>query len=59
MGEKLKQIRLSKGLKQNYVAKCLGIKPNSLSRKENGSREFTVDELYKLCIMYDIDLRTL
>ena len=36
------------GIKKKSLAKALGISPNALSKKLNGSREFKVSEIVKL-----------
>lgn len=37
-GEKIKQLRISKGLTQGELAKLLGIQPSSICMYENGER---------------------
>ena len=44
----VKEYRVKMGYTQEQVAKLLNIKQNSYSRKENGKRAFTIDEIKKL-----------
>lgn len=43
------------GLKKNYIAKALGIRPDTLSRKINNARDFTASEINTLCDILGID----
>lgn len=53
--EKLKEGRLSKGLKQSDVTRLIGIKNTTLSNYENGITEPDMDTFLKLCHLYDLD----
>ena len=53
--EKLKEGRLSKGLKQSDVTKLTGIKNTTLSNYENGNTEPDMDTFLKLCHLYELD----
>ena len=53
--EKLKEGRLSKGLKQSDVTRLIGIKNTTLSNYENGNTEPDMDTFLKLCHLYDLD----
>lgn len=53
--DKLKEGRLSKGLKQSDVTRLTGIKNTTLSNYENGNTEPDMDTFLKLCHLYDLD----
>lgn len=53
-GEKLRDARLNKGLKQTEVAEELGCAPTSLTNWENGKVNPSLDVLSKLCVVYGI-----
>ena len=44
-----------KGETQKSVAAAIGISENSLSRKINGTREFRLSEVLRLCDFLNID----
>ena len=50
----LREIRKAKKMTRVYVYAQTGIKPNTLSRKENGSRPWTIHEFQSLCDLYGI-----
>lgn len=52
---KLKEGRLSKGLKQSDVTKFTGIKNTTLSNYENGVTEPDIDTFLQLCELYKLD----
>ena len=54
LGEKLKEARQNKGLKQSDVAEKLGCAPTSLTNWENGKVNPSFDVLSKLCLIYEI-----
>lgn len=45
---RIKQIRESKGIKQEEIAEKLGMDQSTYSNKEAGRRAFKVEELFKL-----------
>ena len=53
-GEKLKNARLNKGLKQSDVAEKLNCAPTSLTNWENDKVQPSLDVLSKLCEVYEI-----
>lgn len=59
MGKKLKLIRIGKGFMQGYVAEYLGISRCSLCLKEADKHRFNAEEVIKLAILYEIDVKTL
>lgn len=56
---KLKDARISKGLKQQEVAEQLGLKANTISNWEKGKTEPDIDTFVKLCDIYQIDCASL
>lgn len=52
--ERLKNIRLDRGIKQNNVAESIGIKNNTLSSYENGKRQPDLETLKKLASFYQV-----
>lgn len=50
---KLKGLRVEKGLTQSDIAEYLKISKNSYHRKETGSNEFSLNEAYKLSLLFE------
>lgn len=59
IGEKLKQIRKSKGMSQEQLAAILNVNRNYLSRIENGKSEPTSGVLKRIAQIFNIDLNSL
>lgn len=57
--EKIKEARLSRGLKQSDVAELLGVKKNTISNWENGKANPNIDSLIRLCEIYNVRCSTL
>ena len=57
--ERIKQLRIDKGLYQQYVAKQVGISPTYLSDLESGRRNISKDILDKLCEVFGMELNEL
>lgn len=55
----LKEYRVKNGYTQKEMANFLNIKQNSYSRKENGRRQFTIDELLALEKVFKISISEL
>jgi len=53
---KIKGIREQKGLKQIEVAEHIGVDKSAYSKIEKGSRNVTVDELYKMGQLFKLTL---
>ena len=49
----LREARKARGLTAKYVAEKLGIKPESLTRKERENR-FNALQVYMLCELYNV-----
>ena len=54
VGKRLKYIRERKHLKQNYVAKKLGVHNSTLNKYESGEREPDLETLHKLAEIYEV-----
>lgn len=54
MNEKLKELRIERGLKLKEVAEKLNVTIRSISRYEDGSREPSVEMIKKFCKLYDV-----
>jgi len=58
-GERLKLIRISKGMSQDNVAKALGITIGAYSKIERGGTRLNLDRLDQLAGIFNIDLNNL
>jgi transcriptional regulator with XRE-family HTH domain len=54
MAKRLKTARENRGYKQNYIARKIGIKSNTLSGYESGARRPDADILTKLADIYEV-----
>ena len=54
IGKRLKFARERKGLKQNRIAKTLGVHNSTLSKYESGERELDNETLVKLSELYEV-----
>lgn len=59
LGEKIKQLRKSKGISQEELAGMLKINRNYLSRIETGKSEPTSSILRNIALIFNIDLNSL
>ena len=57
--EKLKQLREQSGLRQEQIAKYLGVTQTFISKVESGERNYTVDQAEKLAGLYGCTLHDL
>ena len=55
-GNNLKQFRIESGMKQSQLAKKLNLKNYVLSDWENGRSEPCIDDLKKLCVIFEVTL---
>ena len=51
---KIREYRKANGYRQSDLAKLLGIKQNTYSRKENGKSRFTIDEIIMLTHIFKV-----
>lgn len=54
MGERLKELRVKRGLKLKDVAAALDVTIRSISRYEDGTREPSVEMIVKFCKLYQV-----
>lgn len=54
MHDKLKQLRIEKGLTQKQVADYLGCSTRAYGHYEAGEREPTFDFFKKLCLLFEV-----
>ena len=51
----LREMRKERRMSRPFVEYKTGIKPNTLSKKESGLRNWTIQEFAMLCELYEID----
>ena len=54
MNERLKELRIERGLKLKDVAEALHVTIRTISRYEDGSREPSVEFIVKFCKLYEV-----
>lgn len=54
MHERLKELRIERGLKLKEVAEQLSVTIRSISRYEDGTREPSVEMIIKFCKLYEV-----
>lgn len=54
LAEKLKELRIEKGLSQREVSSALGMTRNAFTNYENGYREPSLDNLKKICQFFNV-----
>ncbi len=54
LAEKLKELRIEKGLSQREVSSALGMTRNAFTNYENGYREPSLDNLKTICQFFDV-----
>ena len=60
MGEKIKELRESKGISQYRLAELTGINRSTINRYENGSiQKISFDNLLKICKALEIDIKNI
>lgn len=55
-GTILKELRLERNMKQEDLAKLLGINKNTISKYETGKREPSIDMLIKIADIFDVSV---
>lgn len=58
IGNRIKSILVLENIKRAYLAKKLNMSYNTLTKKLNGKREFSVIEITKLVELLNLDLET-
>ena len=56
LGEKIKQIRTSRGLTQQHIANELGVARNTISQWENNERNMSADQLIRYAQIVKVPL---
>ena len=56
LGEKIKQIRISRGLTQQHIANELGVARNTISQWENNERNISADQLIRYAQIVKVPL---
>ena len=56
IGSQLKELRLSRGWRQSYVADKVGLSRSQVSNIESGKRALTLVTLKKFCEVFNIDI---
>ena len=60
MGEKIKELRESKGISQYRLAELTGINRSTINRYENGSiHKISFDNLLKICEALETDIKNI
>ena len=54
LAQKLKDLRLEKGLDKSEVSKLLDLSKNAFGNYEAGIREPSLDILKRICIIFDV-----
>lgn len=54
--ERLKELRLKKGLTQTELGEKVGVKQNTFTNWENGKRELSFENLIKLADLLEVSL---
>lgn len=56
IGKKLKELRISRGLKQSQVSDKVGLSRATISNVEVGNRGLSIESLQKFCELYQVDI---
>ncbi len=56
VGHLIKQSRIAKGLTQKELGEKLGVSESQVSRYESGTLNMTIEALYKIAEILDLDL---
>ncbi|MGE5552949.1 MAG: helix-turn-helix domain-containing protein [Betaproteobacteria bacterium] len=56
LGERIREVRLSKGIKQRFVAKALGKTPQWLNNIEQGRRPIGAVELHRIAEVLGVEV---
>lgn len=58
IGNRIKSIMIIENIKRSYLAKKMNMSYNTLTKKLNGEREFTINEILKMRFILDLDIET-
>lgn len=56
IGKKIKALMTVRNIKRSDLAKALGISYNTLTKKLNGKREFSINEILKIKEIFNMDV---
>lgn len=56
LGQRIKELRKSRSLKQDDIAEVLGLSRGQISNLENGRRNLSLKQLEKLCEFFKVDM---
>jgi transcriptional regulator with XRE-family HTH domain len=56
VGSRLRRLRKERGLTQSELARQIGIQQSDLSRMEKGEYRVSLDNLFKILAVFDLDL---
>ena len=56
IGKKIKELRLSRGLKQQQLAELVNLSRATISNVESGTRGLSIESLQKFCEVFKIDI---
>lgn len=59
LGKELKNIRTNRHISQQYVADRMGLSRSAISCYEVGKRQMNIDDLFKICEIYNYDINEL
>ena len=59
IGEKIRELRTTRGISQQRLAELLGVSRPAISQIENGERKVSVDELDRLAKIFNISVNSL
>jgi putative transcriptional regulator len=59
MNSKIKTLRIKKNIKQRTIAEILHMTTSAYCRKENGQRNFTIQEAGKLAFFFEMSIAEL
>lgn len=59
VGENIRNLRINKGLSQDYIAELLGVSHQAVSRWENGLAAPSVDNIAELCEVFEVSFEQL
>ncbi|WP_075335918.1 helix-turn-helix domain-containing protein [Archangium gephyra] len=59
IGQRLKELRLERGLTQEQAAEAIGVHPKHMIKMEQGSANFTIATLVAASVAYKVPLRDL
>lgn len=59
LANELRTARKFKGYTQQYVADRIGVSRSCIATWESGKNQITIDDVFKLCDLYGVDVNAL